>query len=125
MLRITDNNFVSKPGFNAEVTRRLQTVNRNAAPNTLPQNVKATNSTRAQLHLRRHLCPLCSFVARRTPPWATPGARARNHENQLTGGENCRMCVNTHIRKKVHIGVSRSLDRTQFRYASVSALMIA
>src|SRR5690349_12805174 len=47
------------PGFNAEVTRRLQTVNRNAAPDTLPQDVNATNSTRAQIHLRRHLC-LCA-----------------------------------------------------------------
>jgi len=57
MLRITHCNFVSNTGFNAEVTRRLQTVNRNAAPDTLPQNVKATNSTRAQIHFAKTFVP--------------------------------------------------------------------
>ena len=50
------------------------------------------------------ICALCarSWLGE-LPLWETPGARARNNENQLTGGENCRMCVNTHIRKEVHI----------------------
>ena len=50
--------------------------------------------------LQRHLCSLCAFVARRTSPlWATPGARALSNDIQRNNSENCRMCVNTHIKK--------------------------
>ncbi|HKG58464.1 MAG TPA: hypothetical protein VKB05_01705 [Pyrinomonadaceae bacterium] len=71
MLRIAYCNFTSKQRGKSDVTKRLQGVSKNAAPDALPQNVNANEGE--------------------LPPWATPGARARSNENQLTAGENCRI----------------------------------
>src|ERR1041385_5519229 len=69
------------------------------------KNVNATNSTRAQI-FGEDICALCahSWLGELLPGWETPGSGARAvMKVSLTAGENCRMCVNTHIRKKFHI----------------------
>src|ERR1044072_2477488 len=48
---------------NADVTKRLQAVSRNAGAGSLPQNVNATNSTRAQL-ICEDICALCGLCAK-------------------------------------------------------------
>ena len=103
MLRITHNNFVSKPGFNAEVTRRLQTVNRNAAPDTLSHNVKATKQHKSTNSFAKTFVPFVLVRGQENFPPLGSRRESAQFENQLTGGGNGRMCVNAHIRNEVHI----------------------
>jgi len=81
------------------MTKRLQAVSRNAAPDALPQNVNATNSTRALFC--KDICALCAHSwLGELPPCGQLRRESALNENQLTAGENCGMCVNTLIKKK-------------------------
>ena len=87
---------------------KITSSERNVALDALPQNVNATNSTRSTIFLRGHLCSLCAFVARRLPPGGQFQARERSVNNiQLNNSENCRMCVNTHIKKRFIRDISK------------------
>jgi len=81
------------------MTKRLQAVSRNAAPDALPQNVNATNSTRALFC--KDICALCAHSwLGELPPCGQLRRESALNENQLTAGENCGMCVNTLIKKR-------------------------
>ena len=96
MLRITHNNFVSKPGFNAEVTRRLQTVNRNAAPDTLSHNVKATKQHKSTNSFAKTFVPFVLVRGQENFPLWAPGARARNLKISVQE-VGIAVCALTHI----------------------------
>src|ERR1044072_8364045 len=50
-----------------DMTKRLQAVSRNVALDALPQKCKCHKQHKSTNFWRGHLCPLCAFVARRTP----------------------------------------------------------
>src|ERR1041385_8973084 len=85
MLRIAHCNFFSKKVGVSDMTKRLQAASSNVALDALPQKCKCHKQHKSTNFWRGHLCPLCTFVARRTSSRVGNSRRgsARSNESQL------------------------------------------